>query len=304
MNNKRLNGVKEMPQICLGTVIQMVMRMEEIKERIKGAIDKGYEHIDCADGYGGEEYMNMMKDVIEYGIRIHGRDKFWITWKSDNITDEHIRGIIYFLGCGYIDLFLIHHPRLETYNQLECLADLKMRGYLRNIGLSNYENAERLMRIDDRLLVKYGFGIYANQIQASPIEARGIINGRDGRDRKNYVDLLELCNTRNIRLMFYSPYNGIMDKLMDHGRYNILGIGTNSNNIRIEFGRKVIGYYTRLYLKGKNNVLMVGISSGKSCIINYETIKNILDTKDRRNKDSENNKFINNLIKEHGLSKK
>ena len=267
--------MEEMPQICLGTVLQST-NLELMKTKFKEAIDHGYRHIDSAQLYNN---MEIMPEVIQFGIEIYGRAHFWITWKYDSFINEtKIIADINKLDCGYFDLVLIHFPSDNINSnkaKMDVLIKLKNDGIIKNIGVSNYENPAKLIELNEYLKTK-GCCIYANQIQARPIRADA--NVIKGRPNSKYDLLLGVCKVHNIRLMLFSPYSDLLNSISNNKNRNnqdekiIVEILNNTN-----FGKKVISYYTREYLVNTRNVLINGVSGGTSCIQNYNTIKSILD---------------------------
>ena len=170
---------------------------------------------------------------------------------------------------------------------------------IKNIGVSNYENPDDLIELNEYLLTK-GCCIYANQIQARPILADD--NVIKGRTNPVYDHLLDVCRLNNIRLMLFSPYSALLNSMYNtitNEEYwkTITNITNNSN-----FGKKVISYYTRKYLVGTRNVLINGVTGGASCIQNYNTIKSILDGL-QTNHNIKNNANVFNKITKLKLSK-
>ena len=291
----------EMPQICLGTVLQST-NLELMKTKFKEAIDHGYRHIDSAQLYNN---MEIMPEVIQFGIEIYGRAHFWITWKYDSFINEtKIIADINKLDCGYFDLVLIHFPSDNINSnkaKMDVLIKLKNDGIIKNIGVSNYENPAKLIELNEYLKTK-GCCIYANQIQARPIRADA--NVIKGRPNSKYDLLLGVCKVHNIRLMLFSPYSALVNSMYN----NIINeeywktITNIINNL--DFGKKVISYYTRKYLVGTRNVLINGVSTGKSCIQNYNTIQSILNgTHTNTNQNKKNNTNVFNIIQKYKLTK-
>ena len=284
--------MEEMPQICLGTNLHSV-NLEHLKTKFKEAIHLGYHHIDSAEAYGN---MSIMPEVIQYGIEIYGREKFWVTWKYNNINETTIRDNIDRLDCDYFDLVLLHFPNSIKSNKanMDVLIKLKKEGLIKNIGVSNYENPADLIELNEYLETK-GCCIYANQIQARPIDSGA--NVIKGRPNSEYNILLNVCRDHNIRLMLFSPYSALRNRMLNN---NI-----NSEDAEIideilnnpDFGKKVISYYTRKYLVGSENVLINGISSGASCIQNYDTIQSILDGTTTNHNDKNNANIFKKITK-------
>ena len=134
-----------------------------VAEAVRGAIEVGYRHIDCASVYGNEaEIGAVLREVQAGGI---ARDELWITSKlwNDKHGEEDVipscRQSLADLGLDYLDLYLIHWPfpnfhppgcdvssrspdarpyvhesYMKTWRQMEKLVEL---GLVKHIGTSN-----------------------------------------------------------------------------------------------------------------------------------------------------------------------
>ena len=152
-----------MPVVGLGTFGSDHYPIEEIAAAVKGAIEVGYRHIDCAAVYGNEHLVGQaLRETMHAGIR---RAELWITSKLWN--DKHNENDVIpacerslkDLQLDYLDLYLIHWPFpnyhapgvdvasrdphakpyihenfMKTWRQLEKLVDM---GLVRHIGTSN-----------------------------------------------------------------------------------------------------------------------------------------------------------------------
>jgi alcohol dehydrogenase (NADP+) len=147
-----------MPAIGLGTFGSDHVSADAIADAVRGALEVGYRHLDCASVYGNE-------DRIGPAIRGSGvpRDELWITSKVWNDRHDDVLGScrqsLSDLQLEYLDLFLVHwpfpnfHPPgcsvesrspaarpyihekfMSTWRQMERLVDL---GLARHIGTSN-----------------------------------------------------------------------------------------------------------------------------------------------------------------------
>jgi diketogulonate reductase-like aldo/keto reductase len=152
-----------MPAIGLGTFGSDHVTADEIAAAVRGAVECGYRHIDCASVYGNEARLGVALDEIKRGGV--ARDQLWITSKLWN--DKHgeadvvpsCRQSLADLRLDYLDLYLVHwpfpnfHPPgctvdsrsadarpyihenfMRTWRQMEKLVDL---GLVRHIGTSN-----------------------------------------------------------------------------------------------------------------------------------------------------------------------
>jgi diketogulonate reductase-like aldo/keto reductase len=160
---RRLYTGAEIPAVGLGTFGSDHIPHERMAEAVRGAIDVGYRHIDCAAVYGNEaEIGTALQDVIRSGI---SRETLWITSKLWN--DKHAEKDVMpacekslsDLKLDCLDLYLVHwpfpnyHPPgcdvtsrspdarpyiheefMATWRQMERLVE---RGLVRHIGTSN-----------------------------------------------------------------------------------------------------------------------------------------------------------------------
>lgn len=285
--------MKIMPQVCIGTVNQLGNNYKRYKENIKNAIDFGYNHIDCADCYFIP--MEIMKEIIHYGIEKYGRDNFWITWKSNNTKEEYIKKLLDFLELDYFDLYLIHHDYIcNNFDKLEELAIIKhTTTYIKNIGLSNCEKIDKLLEYNKSLNINYGFGIYAIEIQARPYGVK--VNKRNNILNE---DFYEKCYVNNIKILLFSPISGFLNKLftkLNNSKYSRL-----LNNLE-NVCTRIIEYYTINYIKNKNNVIIIGVSSGDGYKKSFSTIKQIIESNNRNNI-LKKNTTIKNLLENIGLN--
>lgn len=147
-----------MPAIGLGTFGSDRISAEEVALAVKGAIEAGYRHLDCASVYGNEHKIGPA--IHESDIH---RDELWITSKLWNDrhsrVPESCRKSLADLRLERLDMYLVHwpfpnfHPPgcsvesrspdarpyihedfMKTWREMEKLVDL---GLTRHIGTSN-----------------------------------------------------------------------------------------------------------------------------------------------------------------------
>jgi len=160
---RRLYTGAQMPAIGLGTFGSDHATAEVVAEAVRGAIDAGYRHLDCAAVYGNEAQIGrVLAELFAKGLK---REELWITSKLWN--DKHAEADVIpaceksigDLQCGYLDTYLVHwpfpnfHPPgcsvesrspdakpyihenfMRTWRQMERLVD---SGLVRHIGTSN-----------------------------------------------------------------------------------------------------------------------------------------------------------------------
>lgn len=153
----------KIPAIGLGTFGSDKYSGAEIAEAVKGAVQVGYRHIDCAAVYGNESLIGQaVREIMDSGIK---REELWITSKLWN--DKHSEADVIpacektlkDLQLDYLDLYLVHWPFpnhhapgvdvhardphakpyihenfMKTWRQMEKLVDA---GMVKHIGTSN-----------------------------------------------------------------------------------------------------------------------------------------------------------------------
>jgi alcohol dehydrogenase (NADP+) len=115
-----------MPVIGLGTFGSDHYSGESIADAVKGAIEVGYRHIDCAAVYGNEHLVGQsLRDAMQSGVQ---REALWITSKLWN--DKHAENDVIpaceqslrDLQLDYLDLYLIElrptHPLPPSHTRL------------------------------------------------------------------------------------------------------------------------------------------------------------------------------------------
>lgn len=187
INSKaKLNNGVEIPYLGLG--VYKAKPGEETQNAVTYALEVGYRHIDTASLYGNE------RDV---GIAVRNssipREEIFVTtklWNDDHGYEKTLKACDESLGkldLGYIDLYLVHWPvegiRNETWKAMEKLYEEKK---CRAIGVSNYtiKHLEELLEICNVVPA-------INQVEFSPYLYQ--------------KELLDFCNSHDIRLEAYSP---------------------------------------------------------------------------------------------------
>lgn len=157
----------QMPKLGLGT---WKIHKESCADTVYKAIELGYRLLDCACDYGNEvEVGRGLQKAIDAGI-VKREDMFitsklWCTFMDPEHVQEAFEKSLADLGCGYLDLYLIHFPIAlkyvdpkvryppgwafddesglvysnatlqQTWEAMEKLVDT---GLVKNIGVANY----------------------------------------------------------------------------------------------------------------------------------------------------------------------
>jgi diketogulonate reductase-like aldo/keto reductase len=126
----------EIPLVGFGTYD---IEPSETTEAVRTALETGYRHVDCAEGYGNE------REVGE-ALADYDRDELFVTSK---VLPKHLhyeslisacQDSLDRLGTDYLDLYLIHwpNPAISLRETLSAMARLVDEGLVRNIGVSNF----------------------------------------------------------------------------------------------------------------------------------------------------------------------
>jgi len=185
---KKFNDGNEIPGIGFGT--WKIPVGDTTVDQVDQAITVGFSHVDTAQSYRNEHEAG--KAIRQSGL---GREEIFITTKYSGLNgldiETSIRDSLKNLGVRYIDLYLIHHPRLAVpdiptaWSEME---GLKNAGLVKSIGISNFSVKDTQV-----LLASAKIPPAVNQIMLQPY---------------NYAaqkSLLELSAEKGIVIEAYSP---------------------------------------------------------------------------------------------------
>ena len=181
--------MKNIPSIGYGTW----NRPEDTAyQGVKAAIEAGYRHLDCAEGYENEEYVG--RAIADAGLP---RDDLWVTTKvapesfAPGQIKTHVEASLEKLGVGPVDLLLLHYPSINDEYDIEDymaqFAAVYDAGLCRNIGVSNFTKPyldKACALLGDRPLM-------TNQV-----ELHVFLHNRP---------IVDYCTTHDIRMTAYSP---------------------------------------------------------------------------------------------------
>ncbi|KAJ3988090.1 Aldo/keto reductase [Lentinula detonsa] len=136
-----LNDGNKIPPIAYGTGSKM--KFHDITQYIEQAIEVGFSHIDTAVFYQTEKYVG--RAIKESGL---ARSELFVTTKyfQGVSVEKSVRKSLTNLGLQYLDLYLIHQPRVilnlvKTWNEFE---KVQQDGLAKSIGVSNLVKVEQL----------------------------------------------------------------------------------------------------------------------------------------------------------------
>ena len=162
---------------------------EQCVESVRTALEMWYRHIDTAQIYDNEESVG--KGIKQADVA--REDVFLATkvWKSNLGYDDVIHTTtesLDKLGVNSVDLLYTHWPagEYDAEDTLSAFAELKDRGAIDRIGVSNFE-PEHLDAATDAL----GEAPFANQVECHPLLRQ--------------EELREYADANDVELVGYSP---------------------------------------------------------------------------------------------------
>jgi len=215
-DSKKVPGVKlnngiSIPIVGLGT--WQAPPDGSLYRAVRGAIDNGYCHIDCAYFYQNEEEVGKaINDAIKEG-KVKREDlyivsKLWLTFFRRDRVQICVKKILANLQTPYLDLCLMHYPisfgdsdtdliptgpdnkvidgKVDYVEAWQGLEDCVKAGLVKSIGISNFNSLQI-----ERLLKMATIKPVTNQVECHPYLAQ--------------KKLLKFCTDRGITLTAYSP---------------------------------------------------------------------------------------------------
>ena len=159
-----LNDGITLPAIGFGTY---PLRGDEGLSAVSSALEVGYRLLDTAVNYGNEREVGealrrsgVPREEVAVASKIPGRHHGYADAVAS--TEESLRT----LGLDYLDLHLIHWPNPSVGKYAEAwraLVDLRARGLVRSIGVSNFTE-EHLARV----IEETGVTPAVNQVELHP----------------------------------------------------------------------------------------------------------------------------------------
>lgn len=184
----KLNNGSKIPQLGFGTF--RIPSDEFGTEVILNAIKAGYRHLDTAYNYKNEK--NIAEAIKMSGI---SRKDFFITTKigfQDIIarrTREAFFESLDNLKTDYLDMVLLHWAATDYIEAYKELIQLKNEGFIRNIGVSNFQ-IHHLKNLKNHNLPTP----VVNQIELHPLFQERALK--------------EYCLSQNIQIEAWSPLGG------------------------------------------------------------------------------------------------
>ncbi|KAI0795050.1 Aldo/keto reductase [Abortiporus biennis] len=138
----KLNDGTKIPNIAFGT--WTLGNGQQSTDKVEQAISVGFNHIDTAQSYRNETEAGVA--IKESGL---SRSDLFITTKYSGLNgldiETSIRNSVKNLGVEYVDLYLIHSPRLAVPDIPTAWAQMekiKSDGLAKSIGVSNFGVAD------------------------------------------------------------------------------------------------------------------------------------------------------------------
>ncbi len=187
MKYRELESGRKIPQLGLG-LFQVPSENGVLERCIRDAAALGYRLFDTADYYGNEEELG--KVIKNVGL---SREEYYLTTKlfpdaiQAGMTQKAVERMLRELQSDYIDILLIHWPCLGMERAWEELWEMKEKGWIRTVGVSNF-------RIAHLEIFKHA-GLprpEINQVEFHPLN--------------QYRMLKKYCDERRILMEAYGPF--------------------------------------------------------------------------------------------------
>lgn len=162
---------------------------------LHSALDLGYTHFDTAEGYAAGHAEELLGQAIrEKGVP---RESLFITSKvaPDHLQHDDVlrccEASLRRLGMDYLDLYLIHWPKvgMKLAETFRALNKLVRDGRVRRLGVSNFN-----LRLFKQAAALSETRLLTNQVSYSIPDRTCVQNG-----------VLEYCQQQDILLTAYSP---------------------------------------------------------------------------------------------------
>ncbi|MEM2282648.1 MAG: aldo/keto reductase [Candidatus Hadarchaeales archaeon] len=154
---------------------------------VRRALELGYRHVDTAEIYGNQREVGEALKGFERS-EIFVTSKVWTNHLHYEETLKACERTLEELDTDYLDLYLIHWPSEEVpvRETLEAMEELKKRGAVRSVGVSNFGIRElrEALKVAGDLVVN-------NQIEFHPYLYQ--------------KEVLEFCRKHEISVTAYSP---------------------------------------------------------------------------------------------------
>ncbi len=185
----------ELPVIGQGTwnMPESGSRRKEAQRAIRRGIELGMIHIDTAEMYGA----GRVEELVGETIRGIPRERLFIATKvlpsnaSYRGTLAAAERSLARLGCGYLDLYLLHwpgsHPLQETMRAFDTLVE---QGKSRFVGVSNFEANEMIEA--------------ASYLQNTPLACNQVLYHLCERGAEHEV--IPAARARGIAIVAYTPF--------------------------------------------------------------------------------------------------
>ncbi|KAJ7585683.1 Aldo/keto reductase [Mycena floridula] len=133
-----LNDGRKMPTIAFGT--WKMGNGDGTVHQVDQAISVGFSHVDTAQAYRNETEAGTA--IRESGL---AREEIFITTKYSGLNGldikTSVKNSLKNIGVTYLDLYLIHHPRLalpDIATAWKEMEELQEKGLVKSIGVSNF----------------------------------------------------------------------------------------------------------------------------------------------------------------------
>lgn len=187
-------------------------------ESIVNALAAGYRHFDCASGYANQDIIGQgLKDFLKSSpdarSQLFMTSKLWNNAHQPQLVRPEVEKTIADLGCGYLDLLLVHWPvsfkpgtdfpnyELDTEVSLKdtwaAMEELVDAGLVRHLGVSNFG-----VKLVEEFLGFARIKPIVNQVELHPFLPQ----------RK----LVGVCLRKGVHCVAYAPLGHSINDMLEH----------------------------------------------------------------------------------------
>ncbi len=185
IKNLKLNESTSIPVLGLGT---WRLLGDKCVQTVSQALEIGYRHFDTAQHYNNQTEIGQA--IKSSGLNrkdLFLTSKVWMTNLQREAVFSSLEQTLTQLQTDYLDLYLIHwpNPRVPVVETLEAMKELKQKGKIKAIGVSNFTIDLLKEALASRV------EITNNQVEFHP--------------SLNQKSLKDFCDQQNIIITAYSP---------------------------------------------------------------------------------------------------
>ena len=209
---RTLSTGARMPAIGLGTFGSDHVSADTIAAAVRGAVEVGYRHLDCASVYGNEDRIGAaLEEIFRGGLR---RDELWITsklWNDKHAETDVIpscRKSLADLRLDYLDMYLVHWP-FPNFHPPGCSVEARSpdaRPYIHENFMRTWRQMEKLVELGlTRHIGTSNMTIPKLQLVLRDARIKPAVNEMELHPHFQQPELFDFVRSQGIEPIGYSP---------------------------------------------------------------------------------------------------